>query len=406
MARRCAAAASSVRSVVDDRPRQHLAVAARLFHAALGHPVNRRHLRAGVGRRNGDRGRPGFEGDPLAQPVVVPPPIVDAAVGATSWRAGGRRGPPRLGRASPPGKHLPTVSEPLRGVLRDNGSRSGSRLRGPASRRASDFVGRRSRLPTEDHTVGGLVRTKACMRLQSSSIQRQWRKVEAVGTGSTRSGSVSCPMRRLPTLVGQWERNARHGDTTGAGIPRTEWKAVTLLGPWVRAGGSRPVDHRAAAPVDVGDLGLTGGGQPDGALGSPVWGFFAIFSGRLSDSVGRRKSSSLRHLCSPCVRLFRNGRRLHQPAGRGAHGPDGGLVPPAASRPRPRPSRNGADSCRGSNRVALPCLGSAWARLSQRSCSPRALLALGLLGRRHPRDHRRPPAPLRSSRAGRHQGGS
>src|SRR6188474_2639552 len=69
-----------------------------------------------------------------------------------------------------------------------------------------------------------------------------------------------------------------------------EWKAVTLLG---LAFGLVGLDRWIIAPLFpfmLGDLGLNLQDQGNiiGALGL-AWGVFAVFSGRLSDSIGHRK---------------------------------------------------------------------------------------------------------------------
>ena len=60
--------------VVDDRRRQHAEVPAGGLDAALGQPPDRRHLGAGVRRRDGDDGQPHSLATALAVPIAEPPP--------------------------------------------------------------------------------------------------------------------------------------------------------------------------------------------------------------------------------------------------------------------------------------------------------------------------------------------
>ncbi|AEI81731.1 2-Chloromaleylacetate/maleylacetate reductase PcpE (plasmid) [Cupriavidus necator N-1] len=80
--------------VVDYRPRQHACIAPGTLQAAFGQAVDRRHLRAGVGRRDGKDGQVRFEGNGLAKPDGRAAADRHHGIGAEFRRAGPRQ--PRL----------------------------------------------------------------------------------------------------------------------------------------------------------------------------------------------------------------------------------------------------------------------------------------------------------------------
>ena len=196
--------------------------------------------------------------------------------------------------------------------------------------------------------------------------------------------------------------------TTTAGAARWdtsyEWKTVALLGVGFGLVGLDRWIIASLFPAMAADLGLPEGeiGRLAGILGI-LWGVFAIFSGRLSDSIGHRK------VLIPAIILFSlmsgfSGMvqslialvwiRAIMGAMEGTYCPTSFTAVAAAS----RPSRRGFNQ--GLQQSGFALMGFALGPIiANAAAAGRAVVALGVLDLRDPGLHRRRVAVLPFARA-------